>query len=306
VEIVDFTDYAQPNPALAEGEIDLNQFQRLVYVADYNVSNNQNLTPIEATAIYPLGLYSRKYESTDAIPAGETVAVPSDASNQTRSLLVLQSAGLIKLESGGNIVSDLADVDEAASKVKVTALDAELTATSLDDLAAAIINNDFVERAGLSFDDSIAEDDPSDEKAPPYVNVFASREQDKDNAARSWCRRRTRDRHPARPGARRGVHGRATALGGTRLDVVVAYTGGSEARDTLPALGFEVRPVTAATLAQTLTAEVDMLLVAGTLNVAALTQENRAALNAYLARGGGVVGLGTAGAAFSNDTSVLP
>ena len=181
VEIVDFTDYAQPNPALAEGELDLNQFQHIVYLADYNVSNNQDLTPIGATATYPLGLYSKKFESTEDIPAGETVAVPNDASNQARALLVLQSAGLIELKSGGNIFSDLADVDEAASKVKVTALDAELTATSLDDLAAAVINNDFVERAGLSFDDAIAKDDPEDPKALPYVNIFASREQDKDN-----------------------------------------------------------------------------------------------------------------------------
>ncbi|OLF19287.1 MetQ/NlpA family ABC transporter substrate-binding protein [Actinophytocola xanthii] len=181
VEIVDFTDYAQPNPALAEGELDLNQFQHLVYLADYNVSNNQNLTPIGATATYPLGLYSKKFDATESIPAGETVAVPNDASNQARGLLVLQSAGLVKLKSGGTIFSDLADVDESASKVKVTALDAELTATSLDDLAAAIINNDFVERAGLSFDDAIAKDDPADPKALPYVNVFASREKDKDN-----------------------------------------------------------------------------------------------------------------------------
>jgi D-methionine transport system substrate-binding protein len=182
VEIVDFTDYAQPNPALAEGEIDLNQFQHIVYLADYNVSNDQNLVPIGATAIYPLGLYSKKYDSTEDIPAGETVAVPNDASNQARGLLVLQSAGLITLKSGGTIFSDLADVDQANSKVQVTALDAELTATSLEDLAAAIINNDFVERAGLSFDDAIAKDDPSDQKALPYVNIFAAREEDKDNA----------------------------------------------------------------------------------------------------------------------------
>lgn len=181
VEIVDFTDYAQPNPALAEGEIQLNQFQHIVYLADYNVSNDQNLTPIGATAIYPLGLYSKKYASVEDIPDGETVAIPNDAANQARGLLVLQSAGLVTLRSGGTIFSDLADVDEAASRVRVTALDAELTATSLDDLAAAIINNDFVERAGLSFDEAIAADDPGDRKALPYVNIFASREQDKDN-----------------------------------------------------------------------------------------------------------------------------
>ena len=181
IEIVDFADYAQPNPALTEGELDLNQFQHIVYLADYNVSAGEDLAPIGSTAIYPLGLYSLKYDSVKDIPAGETVAVPNDASNQARALLVLQSAGLIDLKSGGTIFSDLADIDEAKSKVEVTALEASLTATSLPDVAAAIINNDFVEDTGLTFDDAIAKDDPSDPNALPYVNIFAARAEDQDN-----------------------------------------------------------------------------------------------------------------------------
>jgi Zinc carboxypeptidase len=94
---------------------------------------------------------------------------------------------------------------------------------------------------------------------------------------------------------------------GTRLDqVVVGYTGGAETRDTLRALGFAARPVTAAALAQTLTADVDVLLIGGALEIGALTPENRAALDVFLARGGGVVGLGVAGATFSNATGLLP
>lgn len=181
VEIVDFSDYAQPNPATSEGELDLNQFQHIVYLADYNVSSGEDLVPVGSTAIYPLGLYSTKYESVEDIGKGETVAVPNDASNQARALLVLQSAGLIELKSGGTIFSDLADVDEAKSKVKVTALEASLTPTSLPDVAAAVINNDFVEDAGLSFEDAIAQDDPSDPNALPYVNVFATRAEDAEN-----------------------------------------------------------------------------------------------------------------------------
>ena len=181
IELVDFADYAQPNPATTEGELDLNQFQHIVYLADYNVSAGEDLTPIGATAIYPLGLYSTTYDSVDDIPEGETVAVPNDASNQARALLVLQSAGLLELKSGGTIFSDLADIDEAESRVKVTALEASLTPTSLPDVAAAVINNDFVEDAGLSFEDAIAQDDPSDPNALPYVNIFASRAEDKDD-----------------------------------------------------------------------------------------------------------------------------
>ncbi|MDQ0576062.1 MetQ/NlpA family ABC transporter substrate-binding protein [Agromyces albus] len=181
IEVVDFSDYAQPNPATTEGELDLNQFQHIVYLADYNVSSGEDLTPIGSTAIYPLGLYSTKYDSVKDIPKGETVAVPNDASNQARALLVLQSAGLIELKSGGTIFSDLADIDESASKVKVTALEASLTPTSLPDVAAAVINNDFVEDSGLKFEDAIAQDDPSDPNALPYVNIFAARAEDKDN-----------------------------------------------------------------------------------------------------------------------------
>ncbi|NYG58492.1 D-methionine transport system substrate-binding protein [Nocardioides daedukensis] len=182
VEIVDFTEYSQPNPAVTNEDLDLNQFQHIVYLADYNVSNDQDLTPVGATAIYPLALFSERYDSVEDIKAGETVAVPNDPSNQARGLLVLQSAGLIKLKSGGSIFSDLADVDEDASKVKVKALSAELTVTSLKDLAAAIVNNDFVDKAGLKFEDAIATDDPSDPNALPYVNIFAARAEDKDNA----------------------------------------------------------------------------------------------------------------------------
>ena len=181
IEIVDFSDYAQPNPATTEGELDLNQFQHIVYLADYNVSAGEDLTPIGSTAIYPLGLYSTKYDSVDDIADGETVAVPNDASNQARALLVLQSAGLIELKGGGTIFSDLADIDESASKVKVTALEASLTPTSLPYVAAAVINNDFVEDAGLTFEDAIAKDDPSDPNALPYVNIFATRPADADN-----------------------------------------------------------------------------------------------------------------------------
>ena len=182
VELVDFGSYEQVNPALTEGEIDLNQFQHIIYLAEYNNASGSDLTPIGSTAIYPLGLYSKKYDDVDSIPEGETVAVPDDASNQARGLNVLQQAGLIELKSGGTPYSDLNDVDTEKSKVKVTALEAALIPTSLPDVAAAIINNDFVEDSGLTFDDAIAQDDPEDPSALPYVNIFAARAEDADNA----------------------------------------------------------------------------------------------------------------------------
>jgi D-methionine transport system substrate-binding protein len=180
VELVDFSEYTQPNPALSAGELDLNQFQHIIYLATYNVQSDDDLVPIGSTAIYPLGLYSTQYTSVDDIPAGSTVAVPNDESNQARGLLVLQSAGLVELKDGGSIFSTVADV-LPESKVAVEALDAAFTATSLPDVAAAIINNDFVEDAGLTFEDAIATDDPSDPTAFPYINIFAAKAEDADN-----------------------------------------------------------------------------------------------------------------------------
>lgn len=181
VELVDFGSYEQPNPALSEGEIDLNQFQHIVYLAEYNNASGSDLTPIGSTAIYPLGLYSSKYDDVKSIPDGETVAVPDDASNQARALNVLQQADLVELKDGGTPYSDLADIDTDKSKVTVTALEAALIPTSLPDVAAAIINNDFVTDAGLTFEDAIAQDDPEDPNALPYVNIFAARADEADN-----------------------------------------------------------------------------------------------------------------------------
>jgi D-methionine transport system substrate-binding protein len=180
VEIVDFSDYNQPNPALTEGEIDLNQFQHIAYLAQYNTSADADLVPIGATAIYPLGLYSSQYDDVADIPAGSTIAIPNDETNQARALLVLQSAGLVELKDGGGVLSNVDDV-EPSSKVEVTALEASLTPTSLPDVAAAVINNDFIENAGLKAADAIAQDDPSDPASLLYTNIFAARADDAEN-----------------------------------------------------------------------------------------------------------------------------
>jgi D-methionine transport system substrate-binding protein len=181
VDIIDFAEYNLPNPALTEGELDLNQFQHLVYLAAYNTSSGEDLTPIGATAIYPLGLYSDKYESIEDIPEGDTVAVPNDPSNLSRALGVLAAADLISLDAEDPTFATLDDVDEANSKVKITTLEPSLTATSLPDVAAAIVNNDFLEPAGIDPLSAIAGDDPTNPAAEPYINVFAANAEDAEN-----------------------------------------------------------------------------------------------------------------------------
>ncbi|HWV79526.1 MAG TPA: MetQ/NlpA family ABC transporter substrate-binding protein [Isoptericola sp.] len=180
IELVDLQDYTQANPSLSQGELDANQFQHLQFLAGYNVDADDDLTPIGATAVYPLGLYSEKHASLEEIPAGGEVAVPNDPTNLARALLVLQEAGLIELKDGGSAVSTEADV-LPSSKVTVTPVAAEQTPIQLKSVDASIVNNDFLEDAGLDPASALFQDDPDSEAAAPYINVWVARAEDKDD-----------------------------------------------------------------------------------------------------------------------------
>lgn len=180
VEITDFTDYQQPNPATSQDQLDLNQFQHLKFLAEYNVATDADLVPIAATAVYPLGLYSKQYTSLEEFVAGDEIAIPNDPSNLARALLVLQDAGLVELKDGGSPYSTEADV-LPTSLVTVTPVDAAQTAIALNSVAASIINNDFVADAGLEPTDAIYQDDAASDAARPYINVWVARADDQDN-----------------------------------------------------------------------------------------------------------------------------
>lgn len=184
VKIVDFTDYQQLNPATTTGDLDLNQFQHILFLADYDKNSGGDLVPVGSTAIYPLALYSSRYKSVEEIPAGSQIAIPNDGTNQARALGVLQSAGLITLKEGTQALTAApADVDTAASKVKVTPVAANQTGRSLQDssVAGAVINNDYLKDTGLKAEQAIAQDDPAADSAKPFINIWAAPEKDKDN-----------------------------------------------------------------------------------------------------------------------------
>ncbi|MBA8991183.1 D-methionine transport system substrate-binding protein [Curtobacterium pusillum] len=181
VKLTNFSDYSLPNPALKDGTLDLNQFQHIQYLADYNVTSNDTLQPIGSTAVYPLPLYATKYDKASAIPENAKIAIPNDSINEARALLVLQGAKLITLKDGGSAFSTTSDIE--THKVDVQPLDASQTANALQQgsVAAAVVNNNFATAAGLPSDDVVYQDDPSSASAAPYVNIFAARDEDKDN-----------------------------------------------------------------------------------------------------------------------------
>lgn len=182
VELVNFSDYTQPNPILSAGDLDLNQFQHLLYLANYNVSADDDLVPIGSTAIYQLGLYTTKgYASPDDIPDGAEIAIPNDVVNQARALLVLQSAGLITLADGGNAFSTPAEIVADESRVTVVPVDANQTAVQVNVLDGAVINNNFAGDAGIDPTTAIYSDLEDTSTARPYLNLWVARAEDADN-----------------------------------------------------------------------------------------------------------------------------
>ncbi|MGW4243151.1 MetQ/NlpA family ABC transporter substrate-binding protein [Nocardia sp. NPDC004722] len=181
LDIVHYSDYSQPNTALAQKQVDVNLFQHLQFLGQYNVANNQDLTPIGATYIVPLGLYSKKHKSVAEIPQGGEIAIPNDPTNQARALFVLQAAGLLKL-SGDKSQPTPADIDKGASKVKVTPVDAAQTALSLVSVDGSIVNNTYLAKADIDPTSALYKDDPSNPGAAPYINALVTRAADKNNA----------------------------------------------------------------------------------------------------------------------------
>lgn len=180
LEIKSFTDGTQINTATENGDVDINLFQHLAYLAQYNVNNDGSLVPVGATAVYPLALYSNDIDSVEDIPDGAEVAIPNNPTNQARALLNLQDAGLLGLKGGGNSLSTPAEIED--SKVKVTPVDSNQTVNALKGSAdLAVVNNTQAQKGGLGNDDIVVKEDLQSGVNDAYINAFVTREADKDD-----------------------------------------------------------------------------------------------------------------------------
>ena len=182
LEIVLFNDYVQPNISLADGSIDLNAFQHMAYLNDWNESNKEDLQAIGFSYVAPLKLYSEKIKSLDELKEGDTVAIPSDVTNGGRALLALQQAGVIEVDESKGVLPTVADIIKNDKKIKFQELDASQLANALPDVAAAAINNNFATDAGLSDDQAIYNDAEDISSLPiDYKNVIVARADQKEN-----------------------------------------------------------------------------------------------------------------------------
>ena len=182
LELVKFADYSLPNRALNDGEIDLNAFQHKAYLANDIKDNGYKIEAIGDTIIAPLGVYSKKITDLSELKDGDTIAIPSDATNGGRALKVLESAGVIKVNPEAGYTPTLSDITENPKNIKFTEVEAANTPSLLPDVAAAVINGGHAVDNGLNPEkDSIYLEKTEEGADNPYVNIIVARIEDKDN-----------------------------------------------------------------------------------------------------------------------------
>jgi len=185
--VKEFTDYVLPNTATEEGEVDANYFQHVPYLDDFNKEQGTHLVSIVGVHYEPFGLYAGKDKSLknlDDLPEGAKVAVPNDPTNEARALLLLQEAGLIKLDASAGLAATKADIVENPRNLDIIELEAAQTALSLEDVDIAAINSNYALEAGLNVaNDAIAVESAEGEAAQTYANVLVVKEGNENNPA---------------------------------------------------------------------------------------------------------------------------
>ena len=187
VELVKFTDYAAPNRALNDGEIDLNAFQHKAFLANDIEQKGYDIVDIGDTIIAPLGIYNNKdkISSIEDIKDGDVIAIPSDLTNGGRALKLLEAAGLIECDPAKGVVPTKADITKYNKQIEIMEAESATLANLLPDCAAAVINGGNAYTAGLNpVTDTIFVEDVNPETnaaVSDLVNVIAARTEDKDN-----------------------------------------------------------------------------------------------------------------------------
>ncbi|MFJ8947128.1 MetQ/NlpA family ABC transporter substrate-binding protein [Streptomyces sp. NPDC102395] len=149
LQVQEFTDYVTPNTATQDGSVGANYFQNQPYLDDFNKKNGTDIVPVVTVHLEPLGLYSNKVKSLDALKSGSTVAVPNDTVNEARALKLLAANGLITLKDGADNSATPADIAKNPKNLKFKELEAAQTPRSLNDVDAAVVNGNYALSAGL-------------------------------------------------------------------------------------------------------------------------------------------------------------
>ena len=183
LEITEFDDYIMPNTAVEEGELDANYFQHITYMNGFNADNGTHLVSAGAIHYEPFGIYAGKTASLDALADGAQIAIPNDATNGGRALLLLQEQGLITLPDDCGLEPTLQDIVDNPKNLEIVELEARLLPTTLQDVDMAVINGNYAIDAGLKIADALAVESTDGVAAEAYANVVAVKEGNENSEA---------------------------------------------------------------------------------------------------------------------------
>lgn len=194
---VNFDDPYLPNTALVEGEVDGNSFQHVAWLSQFNKENGSDITPVFSTVISAWGLFSDDLDSADSIPEGAKVAVPDDPANFSRSLFILQTAGVIEIDENAGVFPTEEDITSNPRGVELVRIAHESVQTSYSDptiSAVVIATDDFDPAYEITSDDALVLEDSSAATSSPYVIVVATSADRADDPAWALLEKTYRDK----------------------------------------------------------------------------------------------------------------
>ena len=177
LQVVEFSDYVQPNLVTESGEVDANYFQHGPYLEDFNEKNNTHLVSVAAIHYEPFGLYPGKTKSLDDLADGAKIAVPNDATNEARALQLLAAQGIITLKEDAGLAATKNDVVDNPHNIELVEMEAAQLPRTLSDVDFAVINGNYAATAGFSASkDALAVEDATSEAAQTYANLLVVEE----------------------------------------------------------------------------------------------------------------------------------
>ncbi len=173
LEIIEYTDYVQPNLVVDSGELDANYFQHTPYMNQFNEENGTEIVSAGLIHYEPFGIFAGKTASIDALPDGAKISIPNDATNGARALLLLQQEGVITLADGAGIEATVYDIVDNPKNVEIVEMEAAQLPLSLGDVDLAVINGNYALDAGLNpATDALAIEDASGDAAQYFANLI--------------------------------------------------------------------------------------------------------------------------------------
>ena len=142
-----------------------------------------------------------KTTSLEDLPDGATIAVPNDATNEARALLLLEANGLITLREDAGLNATVLDIEENPHNYEITELEAAQVPIALPDVDIGVINGNFAIQSGLKASDALAIEDKDSLAATTYANVLCAKEGNEQNQAILDCLSRCTAR-PCAPSSR--------------------------------------------------------------------------------------------------------